>query len=49
MGQPTIAGKQVETGASNGATQYLYAKGDVLIWMTATDPALAEQALSGLP
>ena len=45
----TIAGKQVETGASNGATQYLYAKGDVLIWMTATDPALAEQALSGLP
>ncbi|MDQ2854414.1 MAG: hypothetical protein M3R32_06085 [Chloroflexota bacterium] len=45
----TISGKQVETGASNGATQYLYAKGEVLIWMTATDPALAEQALSGLP
>jgi hypothetical protein len=45
----TVAGKSVETASSSGATNYLYVKGDVLIWMIATTPALAEQFIGQLP
>ena len=44
-----VAGKQVETAPSAGGSAYLYVKGDVLFWITATPPALAEGVLGGLP
>jgi hypothetical protein len=44
-----VGGKQVETAASSGATTYLYAKSDVLFWITATPSSLAEEVLGGLP
>ena len=45
----TVAGKSVETAGSSGATNYIYAKGDVLIWLIATTPTLAEQFIGQLP
>ena len=45
----TVGGKQVETAETNGASTYLYVKGDVLFWVTTTPAALAEEVLSGLP
>jgi hypothetical protein len=47
----TVAGKSVETAGSSdtGAANYIYAKGDVLIWMIATTPTLAEQFIGQLP
>lgn len=44
-----VAGKNVETADANGASTYLYVKGDVLFWVTATPAALAEEVLGGLP
>jgi hypothetical protein len=47
----TVAGKSVETAGSSdtGGANYLYVKGDVLIWMIATTPTLAEQFIGQLP
>lgn len=45
----TVAGKSVETASSSGAANYIYAKGDVMIWLIATTPTLAEQFISQLP
>jgi hypothetical protein len=45
----TVGGKQVETAEASGANTYLYVKGDVLFWITATPQTLAEEVLSGLP
>ena len=33
----------------HGAANYLYAKGDVLVWLIATSPTLAEQFIGQLP
>lgn len=44
-----VGGKSVETAGSNGATTYLYVKGDVLFWITTTTPALANEVIGGLP
>lgn len=44
-----VGGKQVETSVSDGGSLYLYAKGDVLFWITASDPDTAAQIISDLP
>jgi hypothetical protein len=45
----TVAGKSVETAASTTGANYLYVKGDVLVWLIASTPTLAEQFISQLP
>lgn len=48
----TFGGKQVQTAVdaeSGGQTIYLYAKDDVLFFVGATDTAIAEEIVSGLP
>jgi hypothetical protein len=45
----TVAGKSVETAGGAGGTNYLYAKGDVLFWLIASDATLAEQFIGQLP
>jgi hypothetical protein len=44
----TLGGKQVESAVDGDTTYYLYAKGDVLFFLTG-DPASTEEAISGLP
>jgi hypothetical protein len=44
----TIGGKQVESAVDGETTYYLYAKGDVLFFLSG-DPASTEEAISGLP
>jgi len=44
----TIGGKQVESAVDGDTTYYLYAKGDVLFFLSG-DPASTEEAISGLP
>jgi hypothetical protein len=44
----SIGGKQVETATEDGTTYYLYAKNDVLFYLSG-DPASAEEAISELP
>jgi hypothetical protein len=44
----SIGGKQVETSVDGTTTYYLYAKGDVLFFLSG-DPASSEEAISGLP
>lgn len=45
----TVAGKSVETATISGQTIYLYAKGDVLFFFSATGTGIAEEVFSGLP
>jgi hypothetical protein len=45
----TVAGKAVETAGGDTGTNYIYAKGDVLFWLIASDAALAEQFIGLLP
>lgn len=45
----TVGGKQVEAAEANGGSTYLYVKGDVLFWITATPTTLAEEVIRGLP
>ena len=44
----TLGGKQVESAVDGETTYYLYAKGDVLFFLSG-DPASIEEAISGLP
>jgi hypothetical protein len=44
----TLGGKQVESAVDGETTYYLYAKGDVLFFLSG-DPASTEEAISGLP
>lgn len=44
-----VGGKQVETALDGDGTIYLYSKDDMLIFIGASDPAIAEEVLSGLP
>ena len=44
----SIGGKQVESAVDGETTYYLYAKGDVLFFLSG-DPASVEEAISGLP
>lgn len=43
----TVGGKQVESALDGETTYYLYAKGDVLFFLSG-DPASTEEAISGL-
>lgn len=45
----TVSGKQVKTANSDGGTTYLYATSDMVIFLTASDPAAAAQIIGGLP
>jgi hypothetical protein len=45
----TVAGKSVETSEGNGGANYIYAKGDVMFWVIATNATLAEQFITQLP
>jgi hypothetical protein len=45
----TVAGKSVETAEAGGGANYIYAKGDVMFWVVASDAALAEQFIGLLP
>jgi len=45
----TVAGKSVETAGGAGGANYIYAKGDVLFWLIATDATLAEQFFAQVP
>jgi hypothetical protein len=45
----TVAGKAVETAGGDTGTNYIYAKGDVLFWLIASDATLAEQFIGLLP
>jgi hypothetical protein len=45
----TVAGKSVETSEGNGGANYIYAKGDVMFWLIATDATIAEQFIAQLP
>lgn len=45
----TVAGKSVQTADVGGGGNYIYAKGDVMFWVVASDPALAEQLIDQLP
>ena len=45
----TVGGKQVQSSQQSGQSVYLYVKDDILFFVSATDPATAEQILSGLP
>ena len=44
-----VGGKQVETSRDDSGTTYLYAKGDIVFWIFASDPEAAAEILSGLP
>jgi hypothetical protein len=44
----TVGGKQVQSAGVDLGSTYLYAKGDIVFWITA-DSASAEEVLSGLP
>ncbi len=44
-----VGGKQVQTSGDDTGTSYLYAKGDVVFWISASARSLAEEVLSGLP
>jgi hypothetical protein len=44
----TVGGKQVESAVDGETTFYLYAKGDVLFFLSG-DPTSTEEAISGLP
>jgi hypothetical protein len=44
----TVGGKQVEKAVDGDTTFFLYAKGDVLFFMSG-DPASTEEVISGLP
>ena len=44
----TLGGKQVESAVDGDTTYYLYAKGDVLFFLSG-DPVSIEEAISGLP
>ena len=44
----TLGGKQVESAVDGETTYYLYAKGDVLFFLSG-DPTSTEEAISGLP
>jgi hypothetical protein len=44
----TVGGKQVESAVDGETTYYLYAKGDVLFFLSG-DPTSTEEAISGLP
>lgn len=45
----TVAGKSVQTADAVGGANYIYAKGDVMFWVVASDTALAEQFIGLLP
>jgi hypothetical protein len=45
----TVSGKHVQTATSDGGTTYLYTTGDMVIFLTASDPAAATQIIGGLP
>ena len=45
----TVAGKSVETAEASGGANYIYAKGDVMFWLIASDATLAEQFIGLLP
>jgi hypothetical protein len=45
----TVAGKSVQTSEGNGGANYIYAKGDVMFWLIATNATLAEQFIAQLP
>ena len=45
----TVAGKSVETAEAGGGANYIYAKGDVMFWVIASDAALAGQFIGLLP
>jgi hypothetical protein len=45
----TVAGKAVETAGGDTGTNYIYAKGDILFWLIASDATLAEQFIGLLP
>ncbi len=45
----TVGGKQVHQAGADPGTTYLYPTGDVVVWLTASDTASAEEVLSGLP
>ena len=47
--QATVSGKQVETAATDAGTTYLYAHSDIVVFLTASDPAVAAQIIGGLP
>lgn len=45
----TFGGKQVEAASDAGQTLYFYSKGDLLVYVSASDPAVSEEVISGLP
>jgi hypothetical protein len=45
----TVAGKSVETAEAGGGANYIYAKGDVMFWVIASDATVAEQFIGLLP
>jgi len=45
----TVGGKQVQVAAAASGSTYLYANGDIVFWINASDVAIAEEILSGLP
>jgi hypothetical protein len=45
----TVAGKSVEISEGSGGANYIYAKGDVMFWLIATNATLAEQFFAQLP
>jgi len=45
----TVGGKQVETTDQGGGTTYLYVKNDLLVFLSTSDPATAEEIIGGLP
>jgi len=44
-----VGGKQVEVAGDGADTTYLYTKGDILFFLSASDPAVAEDLIRGLP
>jgi hypothetical protein len=44
-----IGGKQVQTSGDDSGTTYLYAKGDIVFWIFASDLEAAAEILGGLP
>jgi hypothetical protein len=45
----TVGGKHVQVAAGGTGNTYVYAKGDTVFWVIATEEANAVQVLSGLP
>jgi hypothetical protein len=45
----SIGGKQVDTAVDGPATNYLYVKGDVLVFLVPSDQDVAAEIISGLP